>query len=165
MGQIVLKITKLRFRRMKLIAQDHTIIYKWEENLSLLTTLIFVTGLDVDQFREEGNLGRRGRENEMMCWNLKRQQQMISQRFDMLLKMRREKRHNTCLGAELASTFNLSKRQLWAAWVAQRFSAAFSPGCDPGDPGSSSTSGSLQQPASPSACVSASLSLCVSMNK
>ena len=52
----------------------------------------------------------------------------------------------------------------WAAWVAQRFSAAFSPGPDLGDPGSSPTSGSLpcMEPASPSACVSAPLSLSLS---
>ena len=38
---------------------------------------------------------------------------------------------------------------------------AFGPGCDPGDPGSNPTSGSrCMEPASPSACVSASLSLC-----
>ena len=39
---------------------------------------------------------------------------------------------------------------------------AFGPGRDPGDPGSNPTSGSrCMEPASPSACVSASLSLCV----
>ena len=39
---------------------------------------------------------------------------------------------------------------------------AFGPGRDPGDPGSSPTSGSrCREPASPSACVSASLSHCV----
>ena len=38
---------------------------------------------------------------------------------------------------------------------------AFGPGRDPGDPGSNLTSGSrCMEPASPSACVSASLSLC-----
>ena len=38
---------------------------------------------------------------------------------------------------------------------------AFGPGHDPGDPGSNPTSGSrCMEPASPSACVSASLSLC-----
>ena len=36
-----------------------------------------------------------------------------------------------------------SKSLFRAARVAQQFSAAFSPGCDPGDPGSSPTSGSL----------------------
>ena len=41
-----------------------------------------------------------------------------------------------------------------AAWVAQWFSTAFRPGPDPGDLGSSS-----HAPASPSACVSAYLSL------
>ena len=45
---------------------------------------------------------------------------------------------------------NHEKRELleeeqwsWAAWVAQRFSAAFSPGHDPGVPGLSPTLGSL----------------------
>ena len=33
--------------------------------------------------------------------------------------------------------------QIRAAWVAQQFSAAFSPGCDPGDLGSSPTLSSL----------------------
>ena len=38
---------------------------------------------------------------------------------------------------------------------------AFGPGRDPGDPGSNPTSGSrCMEPTSPSACVSASLSLC-----
>ena len=52
-----------------------------------------------------------------------------------------------------------------AARVAQRFSAAFGPGRDPGDLGSSPTSGRCMEPASPSACVSPSLSLslCVSL--
>ena len=45
-----------------------------------------------------------------------------------------------------------------AAQVAQRFSATFSPECDPGDPGSSPTSGSLQ-----GACLSLSLCLFVSL--
>ena len=41
---------------------------------------------------------------------------------------------------------------------------AFGPGHDPGDPGSNPTSGSLcMEPASPSAYVSASLSLCVTI--
>ena len=45
-------------------------------------------------------------------------------------------------------------------WVAQRFGAAFGPGRDPGDPGSNPTSGSrFMESASPSAYVSASLSL------
>ena len=55
-----------------------------------------------------------------------------------------------------------------AARVAQRFSAASSPGRDPGDPGSNPTSGSrCMEPASPSASpsayVSASLSLSLSV--
>ena len=49
--------------------------------------------------------------------------------------------------------------------MAQQFSAAFSPGPDPGDPGSSPTSGSrCMEPASVSACVSASLSLSLSLS-
>ena len=41
---------------------------------------------------------------------------------------------------------------------------AFGPGLDPGDLGSNPTSGSrCMEPASPSACVSASLSLCVTI--
>ena len=43
---------------------------------------------------------------------------------------------------------------------------AFGPGCDLGEPGSSPTSGSrCMEPASPSACVSASLSLSVTIIK
>ena len=51
-----------------------------------------------------------------------------------------------------------------AARVAQRFSAAFSPRCDPGDQGSSPMSGSLHGACFSLClcCVSASLSLCVS---
>ena len=42
---------------------------------------------------------------------------------------------------------------------------AFGPGRDPGDPGSNPASGSwCMEPASPSACVSASLSLSVSLS-
>ena len=60
----------------------------------------------------------------------------------------------------------------WAAPVAQRFSAACSPGCDPGDLGSNPTSGFLHG-ACFSLCLclclslslSLSLSLCISMNK
>ena len=51
---------------------------------------------------------------------------------------------------------------VWAAQVAQRFSTTFSPGPDPGDLGSSPTSGSLHRVCFSFACVSASLSLCVS---
>ena len=42
------------------------------------------------------------------------------------------------------------------------WASAFSSGCDPGVLGSSPTSGSPQEPASPPACVSATLSLCLS---
>ena len=45
-------------------------------------------------------------------------------------------------------------------WVAGGLAPAFGPGRDPGDPGLNPTSGSrCMEPASPSACVSASLSL------
>ena len=44
-------------------------------------------------------------------------------------------------------------------WVAQWFSAAYSPGRDPEDPGSSSTSGSLH-----GACFSLCLCLCHSLS-
>ena len=50
----------------------------------------------------------------------------------------------------------------WAARVAQQFSATFSPGRDPGDPDRVPRWAPCMEPASPSACVSASLSL---MNK
>ena len=66
---------------------------------------------------------------------------------------------------------NGDKNVLWEIWslddfiehnsraapVAQRFSAAFSPGPDPGPPGSLGV-----EPASPSGCVSASLCVCLS---
>ena len=45
-----------------------------------------------------------------------------------------------------------------AAWVVQHFSAAFGPGCDPGDPASSPTLGSLH-----GACFSLCLCLCLSL--
>ena len=51
-----------------------------------------------------------------------------------------------------------------AARVAQWFSAAFSPGRDPGDPGSSLAWAPCMEPASPSAWVSASPSVSL-MNK
>ena len=51
--------------------------------------------------------------------------------------------------------FEISKS--WAAWVAQRFSTAFSPGRDPEDSGSSPMSGSLH-----GACFSLCLCLCLS---
>ena len=51
-----------------------------------------------------------------------------------------------------------------AAWVTQRFSAAFSPGCDPGVLGSSPASGSLHGACFSLCCVSASLSLSLSLS-
>ena len=60
---------------------------------------------------------------------------------------------------------NSQKVEIWAALVAQRFSATFGPGRDPGDPGSSPTSGSLHG-ACFSLCLCLCLSICVSlMNK
>ena len=44
---------------------------------------------------------------------------------------------------------NYKKSVSWAAWVAQRFSAAFGPGCDPGDRGSSPTSRSQRKKQTP----------------
>ena len=68
--------------------------------------------------------------------------------------------------AQLMENKNLLyKIQPWAAWVAQLFSTAFSPRHDPEDSGSSPTSGSLCgacEPDSPSACVSASVCVCLS---
>ena len=48
---------------------------------------------------------------------------------------------------------------IWAAQVAQWFSAAFSSGRDPGDPGSSPMSGSLH-----GACFTLCLCLCLSLS-
>ena len=71
---------------------------------------------------------------------------------DLLLRATR-----TC---QRDSTYMLKVSPAGAAQVAQRFSGAFGPGRDPGDPGLNRTSGSwCMEPASPSACVSASLSL------
>ena len=60
---------------------------------------------------------------------------------------------------EFSSWFVASKQSIWAARVAQRFSSAFSPGPDPGDLGSSPTSGSLH-----GACFSLCLCLCLSLS-
>ena len=68
------------------------------------------------------------------------------------------------ISADLASPLLkglFKNKTIGAAWVAQRFSSAFGPGPDPGDSGLSPTSASFMEPASPSALVSASLSLCV----
>ena len=66
------------------------------------------------------------------------------------------------IGSSIKETGHIQhlKEKTWAARVAQRFSAAFSPGCDPGDLGSSPCQAPYEEPASPSACVSLSLSLC-----
>ena len=67
---------------------------------------------------------------------------------------------------KLLQNTTYKNNRTWAARGAQWFSVAFSPGCDPGDPGSSPTSGSrCMEPASPSACVSASFSLWVCHEK
>ena len=55
----------------------------------------------------------------------------------------------------------LYKQVIWAALVAQRFGAACSLGCDPGDLGSSPMSGSLHG-ACFSLCLCLYLSLCLS---
>uniref|UniRef100_A0A8I3QHQ2 OFD1 centriole and centriolar satellite protein n=1 Tax=Canis lupus familiaris TaxID=9615 RepID=A0A8I3QHQ2_CANLF len=54
---------------------------------------------------------------------------------------------------------SIENPQSRAALVAQQFSAACSPGCDPGDPGSSLRSGSLYE-----ACFSLCLCLCLSLS-
>ena len=77
------------------------------------------------------------------------------------MDQREEKKTNNGLKGKLAKGIEfvcLRSRCSGAAWVAQRFSAAFSPGYDPGDLGSSPTSGSLH-----GACLSPRLSL--SLNK
>ena len=61
-------------------------------------------------------------------------------------------------------SLNIKKWQQRAALVAQRFGAALGLGCDPGDPGSSLTLGSLRG-ACFSLCLCLCLSLCVSLNK
>ena len=53
----------------------------------------------------------------------------------------------------------IKRDEAWAAQVAQRFSATFSPGPDPGDQGSSPISGSLH-----GACFSLCLCLCLSFS-
>ena len=64
------------------------------------------------------------------------------------------------LGAEI--TYKLKEKIEIPGWRSS-LAPAFGPGRDPGDPGSSPTSGSrCMEPASPSACVSASLSLLLS---
>ena len=71
---------------------------------------------------------------------------------------------NRCATRAALMVLIVLKIQLWAARVTQRFSAAFSPGRDPGDLGSSPTLGSLRG-ACFSLCLSLPLSLSVSMNK
>ena len=63
------------------------------------------------------------------------------------------------LTKEAKDLYSENYRTLWAALVAQRFSAACSPGRDPGDPGWSPTSGSLR-----GACFSLCLCLCLSLS-
>ena len=61
-------------------------------------------------------------------------------------------------------TFGLKKRQTGIPGWPSGLAPAFGPGHDPGDPGSNPMLGSrCMEPASPSACVSASLSLCVTI--
>ena len=64
----------------------------------------------------------------------------------------------------LIVTKDPSKVNTWAALVAQRFSTAYSSGRDPGDPGSSPTSGSLHG-ALFSLCLCLCLSLSLSLNE
>ena len=50
-----------------------------------------------------------------------------------------------CSGSTAVTGTGMIKNgSLSAAWVAQRFSTAFGPGCDPGDPESSSALGFLR---------------------
>ena len=68
----------------------------------------------------------------------------------------------TAGGGGVEIQFKKKKRGIpgWRSGLAP----AFGPGHDPGDPGSNPTSGSrCMEPASPSACVSASLSLSLSV--
>ena len=67
----------------------------------------------------------------------------------------------------LSKTGNLEaifEKDWRVAGVAQRFRAASSPGHDPGDPGSVPRQAPCVEPASPSACVSAFLSLSVCLS-
>ena len=59
----------------------------------------------------------------------------------------------------ISSVFWFLNHQIWAAQVAQQFSAAFSPGPDPRNPGSSPTWGSLH-----GVCFSLCLCLCLSVS-
>ena len=68
-----------------------------------------------------------------------------------------------CWNLELSLKVRL-KQLIRGAWVAQQFSAALSPGPDPGNLGSSPTSGSLHGAGFPlGLCLCLSLSLCVSL--
>ena len=59
-----------------------------------------------------------------------------------------------------AKTITFLEENMGIPWWRSGLAPAFGPGRDPGDPGSNPTSGSrCMEPASPSACVSASLSL------
>ena len=63
------------------------------------------------------------------------------------------------IASQLKQSFLIKEGVHWAAPVAQRFSAACSPGRDPGDPGSSPTSGFLYD-----ACFFLCLCLCLSLS-
>ena len=73
--------------------------------------------------------------------------------------------HMALFPACVSSTFKDSSHG-GDPWVAKRFGTCLQPSRDPGDPGSSPASGSLHGACFSPACVSASVSLCVSlMNK
>ena len=76
------------------------------------------------------------------------------------VKFAKEKNVSTDKGEYILKVSeSVRKEKCRAARVAQRFSAAFSPGPDPRDLGSSPTSGSLQ-----GACFSLCLCLCLSLS-
>ena len=76
-------------------------------------------------------------------------------------------RHTSETGEHQRQKEDFKSSQRWAAWVAQQFSATFSPGRDPGDLGSSPTSApawSLLLPLPVSLPFSLSLSLSLSVS-
>ena len=71
--------------------------------------------------------------------------------------------HESPMGVCYVTLLPVNQTHHRAAWVAQRFSATFSPGPDLGDPGSSPTSGSLNGACFPFClCLCFPLSLCLS---
>ena len=85
----------------------------------------------------------------------------LAQRWCCLLRRKRRLAQQLAEHTSVPSMGLMSslKWPYWAAPVAQWFSATFGPGCDPGDPASSPTSGSLH-----GACFSLRLFLCLSLS-